>query len=83
MSACRLVLRPKVVAVTVVPSQEMGFRLVNRFPSYPSGSPKKTKIFRSGAEIAVEFASVYVAHTGYLDARGNPISRLYAGRNSF
>ena len=72
------VFRPKVVAVA--PSKEMRFRLVDRSPSYPSGSPRKKKIFRTGAEIAVEFASVYVAHTGYLDVRGNPISGLYAGR---
>ncbi len=58
------VFRPKVVAVA--PSKEMRFRLVDRSPSYPSGSSRKKKIFRTGAEIAVEFASVYVAHTGYL-----------------
>ena len=71
--------RPEVVVSAQ--SRTNSFQPVARYPSFPTGSPKKRKIFRNGNGISVILPAVYVAHTGYFDKHGLPINGLYARTN--
>lgn len=71
-------LRPPVVASS--PSRTNYFQPAGgRFPSFPTGSSKKSKIYRQGNDIVMTFPPIYVAHTGYFDENGSAIYGLYAG----
>ena len=70
--------RPAVVASA--PSRRNYFLPAGgRYPKYPESSPKKHKIVKENADIAIILPPVYVAHTGFFGKDGSPVYGLYAG----